>query len=80
MIKEEFLNKLFSLEGKVAVVTGASRGNGKAISEGLLRAGATVVLVDILEKELEITETKFLEQGLKATKFKCNITSKTEIQ
>ena len=32
----------FSLAGKIAVVTGASRGNGAAIASGLLDAGATV--------------------------------------
>jgi 2-dehydro-3-deoxy-D-gluconate 5-dehydrogenase len=45
----------FSLEGKVAIVTGAARGNGKAIAEGLLGAGATVYFVDKLKIELEET-------------------------
>ena len=45
----------FSLEGKVAIVTGAARGNGKAIADGLLGAGATVYFVDVLKPELEDT-------------------------
>jgi len=35
------------LDGKVAIVTGAARGLGKAMAEGLVRAGANVVLTDI---------------------------------
>ena len=38
----------FKLDGKVAVVTGASRGLGQAIAVGLAEAGADVALVDIL--------------------------------
>jgi NAD(P)-dependent dehydrogenase (short-subunit alcohol dehydrogenase family) len=39
----DYLEKLFSLEGKVAIVTGASRGIGAEIAHGLSSAGATVV-------------------------------------
>lgn len=38
------MNTLFSLEGRVALVTGASRGLGFGMALGLARAGATVVL------------------------------------
>jgi len=39
-----FLDQLFSLEGRVVVVTGGSRGLGKAIALGCARAGADVVI------------------------------------
>lgn len=39
---------LFCLDGKVAIVTGAARGLGQAIAEGLAEAGADIALVDIL--------------------------------
>ncbi|MDD3544999.1 MAG: 2-dehydro-3-deoxy-D-gluconate 5-dehydrogenase KduD [Kiritimatiellae bacterium] len=38
----------FKLEGKVAVVTGAGRGIGKAYAEALAEAGADVALVDVI--------------------------------
>ncbi len=37
----------FKLDGKIAVVTGAAAGIGKAVSKGLLEAGATVVYTDL---------------------------------
>jgi 3alpha(or 20beta)-hydroxysteroid dehydrogenase len=43
----------FRLDGKVALVTGAARGLGLAITEHLLQAGARVVLADILAGEGE---------------------------
>src|SRR4029077_2257363 len=40
------------LDGRVAIVTGAARGLGKAMAEGLARAGASVVLMDLDEVAL----------------------------
>ncbi|MBV8735622.1 MAG: SDR family NAD(P)-dependent oxidoreductase, partial [Solirubrobacterales bacterium] len=37
------------LEGRVAIVTGAASGIGRAISVALIRRGATVVLADVDE-------------------------------
>jgi len=41
----------FKLDGKVAIVTGVSRGLGQAIAIGLAEAGADLALVDILEMD-----------------------------
>jgi NAD(P)-dependent dehydrogenase (short-subunit alcohol dehydrogenase family) len=51
-----YLQGLFSLEGRAAIVTGAARGNGRGIAAALARAGANVLLVDMLGAELAETE------------------------
>jgi len=43
-----FIEDLFSLNGKNAIVTGAARGNGKAIADGLENARVAVFRFDIL--------------------------------
>lgn len=40
---------LFDLEDKVAIVTGAGRGLGKAIAVGLAKRGAKIVLADVID-------------------------------
>jgi NAD(P)-dependent dehydrogenase (short-subunit alcohol dehydrogenase family) len=62
-----YLENLFSLGGKVALVTGATRGLGKAIAEALLRGGATVVLSGSNAERLAETIRGFRDEGLAAT-------------
>jgi 3-oxoacyl-[acyl-carrier protein] reductase len=47
MAQEHPARSAIRLDGKVAIVTGAARGLGRAMAEGLVRAGATVVFTDI---------------------------------
>tara|TARA_B100000408_G_C10287547_1_gene218801 strand:- start:446 stop:1225 length:780 start_codon:yes stop_codon:yes gene_type:complete len=74
-----YLKSLFSLDNKISIVTGSARGNGKAISEALLRSGSIVVMVDVLKKELLQTEKEFLSKNLPAASYVCDITKKDQI-
>ena len=55
---------LFSLKGRVALVTGSSQGIGLAIAEGLANAGATVVLNGRDIAKLEMAATQLKNAGL----------------
>ncbi|WP_029068319.1 glucose 1-dehydrogenase [Jonesia quinghaiensis] len=53
---------LFDLTGKTALVTGSSRGIGKAIAHGLAEAGARIVLNGVNTERLEVTRAEFATQ------------------
>jgi 2-deoxy-D-gluconate 3-dehydrogenase len=57
---------LFSLEGKTALVTGASRGLGQAISIGLASVGANIVCSSSQEGGTAETRTKIQEFGCRS--------------
>lgn len=65
----------FSLKGKVALVTGAGRGLGKAIVLGFAEAGADVVLAARTESELQATAGECRRLGARAEVLATDITS-----
>jgi NAD(P)-dependent dehydrogenase (short-subunit alcohol dehydrogenase family) len=58
--------EIFGLDGKVAVVTGGSRGFGKAIALGLAEAGADVVVASRTQADLERVAEEIREKGRRA--------------
>jgi len=70
-----YLDKLFSLDGRAAVVTGAARGNGRALAEALLGAGASVLLVDVLGSDLDRTVAELSGRGLCAQALQQDLTA-----
>ena len=67
----EFTN--FSLEGKVALVTGASYGIGFAIASAYAKAGATICFNDIKQELVDKGIEAYKELGIEAHGYVCNV-------
>jgi NAD(P)-dependent dehydrogenase (short-subunit alcohol dehydrogenase family) len=63
------------LEGRLALVTGAGQGNGRALALGLAQAGAKVVVSDINLQLVEQTAALVREEGGEAWAFELDVTS-----
>lgn len=69
----------FSLEGKVALVTGASYGIGFAIASGMAKAGATIVFNDIKQELVDKGLAAYKEAGIDAHGYVCDVTSEEQV-
>lgn len=72
------INK-FSLEGKIAWITGGSYGIGFAIAEAYADCGATIVFNDINEELVNKGLAAFEEKGIKAYGFVCDVTDENAV-
>lgn len=72
--------EMFSLKSKVALVTGAGKGIGRAIALGLARAGADVVLVSRTRADLEEVASEIRACGSKALPIETDIRHAPEVQ
>ena len=71
---------ILRFQGKVAVVSGAAHGLGRAIALGLAREGARVYGLDVLDNELEETASSASEQGGRVTAARVDVTAETEVE
>jgi gluconate 5-dehydrogenase len=72
--------KDFSLEGKIAWITGASYGIGFAIAEAYAVAGATVVFNDINQELVDKGLKAYAEKNIPAKGYVCDVTDEEAVQ
>lgn len=69
----------FSLEGKIALVTGASYGIGFAIAKAMANAGATIVFNDIKQELVDKGVAAYKEEGIDAHGYVCDVTNEDAV-
>jgi NAD(P)-dependent dehydrogenase (short-subunit alcohol dehydrogenase family) len=73
-------SKLFDLTGKIAIVTGTSRGLGKALALGFAEAGAIVVGCSRNGKEAEETAAELKAKGHEGFAMRCDTAVRSDVQ
>lgn len=71
---------LFSLQGKVAIITGASKGIGEAIAREFGRAGAKVAISSRKQEALDSLAASLGEEGIEALAVEANVSKMDELQ
>ena len=71
--------KQFSLEGKVALITGAAYGIGFAIAEAYANCGAKIAFNCRGEKHMEEAMKAYAEKGIDAKGYYCDVTNEEDV-
>ncbi|MDE8127038.1 gluconate 5-dehydrogenase [Erysipelothrix rhusiopathiae] len=69
----------FRLDGKIALVTGASYGIGFALAQGYAEAGATIVFNDINQDLVNKGLAAYEAEGIKAHGYVCDVTNEEQV-
>jgi meso-butanediol dehydrogenase/(S,S)-butanediol dehydrogenase/diacetyl reductase len=68
-----------SIKGKVALVTGAGQGIGRAIALRLAKDGAHIAVVDMKQDKMDAVVEEIKAIGCKATTFKADVTRRDDV-
>lgn len=71
---------LFDLSGKVALITGSTKGIGKSIAEELARAGCRIAISSRKAEACEAVRAEFEKQGFEVLAMPCNVSRKEDLQ
>ena len=74
------INELFSLGGRVAIVTGGSRGLGREMAEGLAEAGASLMLCARRQEWLMPAVEEMRGRGFRAEGMRCDVARPADVQ
>lgn len=74
------MSTLFNLTGKVAVITGSTKGIGKAIAEEYAKAGAKVVISSRKADACEQVASELTAKGFEALPIACHVGDKAQLQ
>lgn len=69
----------FSLEGKVALVTGASYGIGMAIATAFSQSGAKIYFNDIKQELVDKGLAEYADRGIEAKGYVCDVTDESQV-
>ncbi|MCS7132791.1 MAG: SDR family oxidoreductase [Nitrososphaeria archaeon] len=70
---------MINLNGRVAIVTGAAQGIGKEVGLSLARAGADVVIVDVVDKLFEVVKD-IKKHGRNTLGIKCDVSNYNDVK
>jgi NAD(P)-dependent dehydrogenase (short-subunit alcohol dehydrogenase family) len=74
------IQQLFALDGRVAIVTGASRGLGEEMAEGLAEAGAALMICARREQWLTPTIERFARRGFRVEGLVADVSKQSDVQ
>ena len=71
---------MFDLSGRVAIITGSSRGIGRGIALKFADEGCSIVISDILAEEAKRTLEEVLKKGREAVFIQCDVSDSHQVQ